>query len=152
MTRADQGPRPWIPAGAASPGSVSHHRPAEGGGFRGFGALAAMAMVLALTACAGSALPPTTSDARENAATMAACRQRAEQVYDIRHRDAIYAMQSGANSPYSASYVPGVPERGLSQLYEQDTMVSDCVRNTGVEGDRTPDQAPAPQPNPVARP
>jgi hypothetical protein len=32
-------------------------------------------------------------------------------------------------------------------------MMSDCVRNTGAEGNRTPEQgAPPPPPGPVARP
>ena len=115
----------------------------------------ALATLLALLA--GCALPgapqPCSPQAQANEQTAAACRQRADALYNIRHRDAIYAPASQVNTPFSANYQPGVPDRGLSDLYERDSMVSDCERNTGSEGDRTPDDAALPPVNaPVARP
>ncbi len=115
----------------------------------------ALATLLALLA--GCALPgapaPGSPQAQANEQTAAACRQRADALYNIRHRDAIYAPASQVNTPFSANYQPGVPDRGLSDLYERDSMVSDCERNTGSEGDRTPDDAALPPVNaPVARP
>ena len=50
---------------------------------------------------------------------------------------------------------PGEEDRGLSALFERDSMMSDCIRNTGAEGDRTlePEQGPLPPgPGPIARP
>jgi hypothetical protein len=115
----------------------------------------ALATLLALLA--GCALPgapqPGSPQAQANEQTAAACRQRADALYNIRHRDTIYAPASQVNTPFSANYQPGVPDRGLSDLYERDSMVSDCERNTGSEGDRTPDDAALPPVNaPIARP
>jgi hypothetical protein len=115
----------------------------------------ALATLLALLAgCAFPGAPqPGSPQAQANEQTAAACRQRADALYNIRHRDAIYAPASQVNTPFSANYQPGVPDRGLSDLYERDSMVSDCERNTGSEGDRTPDDAALPPVNaPVARP
>lgn len=114
-----------------------------------------LALVLALLAgCAlPGAPPPGSPQAQANAQTAAACRQRADDLYNIRHRDTIYAPASQVNTPFSANYQPGVPDRGLSQLYEHDSMVRDCERNLGAEGDRTPDQGtPPPGPPTPARP
>ena len=114
-------------------------------------------IVVMLGACAGPAPLPAGGQARANAETDAACRQRADEVYTVRHRDTIYAPPSEVNTPFSANYQPGVQDRGLSALFERDSMVSDCERNTGAEGDRTPEQAvpspgPGPSAGPVARP
>lgn len=129
---------------------VSRLRP--GGGVRAAGAPLALIMLL-LAACAGpGGPPPGSAQAQANAETAAACRQRADAVYNMRHRDTIYAPPSSVNTPFSADYAPGVEDRGLSQLFERDSMVSDCVRNTGTESGRTPEQGTAPAPNPVARP
>jgi hypothetical protein len=106
-----------------------------------------------LAACDGPAPLPASGQARADAQTVAACRQRADDVYNMRHRDTIYAPPSDVNTPFSANYAPGSEDRGLSQLFERDSMMSDCVRNTGAEGNRTPEQgAPPPPPGPVARP
>lgn len=87
--------------------------------------------------------PAPTGQARADAETLAACREHADAVYDRNHRDAIYTISS-RDSPYSANYTPGVMDRGLPQLYGRDSMVRDCVRNTGTETNRTPTQAPPP--------
>ena len=44
-----------------------------------------------LAACAAPSPPPTSGQARADAATAAACRQRADAVYNERHRDTLYA-------------------------------------------------------------
>jgi hypothetical protein len=112
-----------------------------------------LALILILLAsCAEPGLPPGSPQAEANAQTAAACRQRADQEYNIRHRDTIYAPPAEVNTPFSANYQPGVQDRGLSQLFERDTMVSDCERNTGAEGNRTPEQGTSPPgPGPVPR-
>ncbi len=110
-------------------------------------------MLFLLAGCAEPGAPPGSAQAQANEQTAVACRQRADELYNIRHRDTIYAPASQVNTPFSANYQPGIPDRGLSQLYERDSMVSDCERNTGAEGDRTPDPGTSPPgPTPIARP
>jgi hypothetical protein len=90
-------------------------------------------VLLAIAACAA---PPPTGQARADAATLNACREHADAVYDRQHRDTIYAISS-RDSPFSANYTPGLVDRGLSQRFGRETMVRDCVRNTGTEGERS---------------
>ena len=96
---------------------------------------------LALAQCAPP--PPPTGQAKADAATLAACRERADQVYDRNNRDAIYTINN-RDTPFSANYTPRV-DAGLSQRYGHENLIRDCVRNTGTETDRTTTSAaPAP--------
>ena len=104
-------------------------------------AIVALAASLALVQCA--APPPPTAQQRADAATLAACREHADAVYDRNNRDTIYTISS-RNSPYSANYTPGVTDRGLAQRFDHENMVRDCVRNTGTETSRSPSVEPAP--------
>ncbi|PPQ33146.1 hypothetical protein [Rhodopila globiformis] len=94
----------------------------------------ALTGVLALSACDAA---PQSSQARADAATVAACRQRADEVYNQQNRGAIYSANSSENAPFSANYTPGVTSRGLSALFAHDRMVNDCVRNTGTGAERS---------------
>ena len=94
----------------------------------------------ALSACEGRSRGP---QAEADAATRAACQQRAEQVYDQQNRAEIYGPQSQINTPYSANYAPGGTSRGLSELFVHERMVSDCVRNTGTGTERNPSSPPS---------
>jgi hypothetical protein len=96
---------------------------------------------LSLAQCAPP--PPPVGQARADAATLAACREHADAVYDRTHRDMIYSI-SNRDSPFSANYTPGLVDRGLAQRYDHDNMVTDCVRNTGTETDRSPSTSPPP--------
>ena len=69
---------------------------------------------------------------------LASLTQRAEQAYEQQNRGQIYSQQSQVNMPYSANYVPDVPNRGLSDVFAHDRMVSNCVRNTGTGAGRAP--------------
>lgn len=82
--------------------------------------------------------PPATPESRAQQSLVEACRHRADEAYNLTHRGDIYAPESQVNTPFSANYLAGVPDRGLSDMYARDQMVSDCVRNTGAEGSRTP--------------
>jgi hypothetical protein len=104
--------------------------------------LALPLLLVALAQCT-SPPPPPSPQARADAATLAACREHAEEVYNRNNRDQIYSISS-RDSPYSANYTPGVMDRGLPQRYSQENMVRDCVRNTGTETTRTPTEAPPP--------
>lgn len=91
--------------------------------------------------------PPPLGQARADAQTVAACRQRAEQVYEIQNRPDIYRQPPAINTPSSGTYAPGgSSDRQLSDLYARDRMVSDCVRNTGTETDRGQEQGLRNQP------
>ena len=90
--------------------------------------------------------PPPTGQARADAATLAACREHADAVYDRTHRDSIYAIDN-RDLPFSANYTPGVLDRGLPQRFRHENMIRDCVRNTGTETDRS-ETAPATPPTP----
>lgn len=94
---------------------------------------------LALFACGG---PPADGQAQADAKTRVACQQRAEQTYDQQNRGGLYSPQSQVNMPFSGNYLPGVSDRGLSDLFAHDRMVSDCVRNTGTETNRAVPTAP----------
>lgn len=98
---------------------------------------------IALSACDG---PPETGQAQADADTRAACQQRANQVYDQQNRAEIFSPPPTVNTPYSANYVPSLSDRGLSDLFAHDRMVSDCVRNTGTNTDRNPPPSPPPSP------
>ena len=98
-------------------------------------------LLLAVAACEPP--PPPTGQARADAATLAACRERSDAAYDRTHRDTIYSISS-RDSPYSANYTPGVVDRGLPQRYGYESMTRDCVRNTGTETNRADTAPPEP--------
>ena len=74
----------------------------------------AVLTAIILSGCADGA--PQSPQAQADAATNAACRQRANEVFDRQNRGAIYSANSSANSPFSANFTPDVTSRGLSQL------------------------------------
>jgi hypothetical protein len=98
--------------------------------------LGMLVLLLLLAGCAGSASPPS-GQARADAETVAACRERAEQVYDIRHRGDIYSPPPQVDTPFSSNYAPGTPDQTLAALHEHDELINDCVRNTGTETNRS---------------
>jgi hypothetical protein len=97
---------------------------------------------IGLVACATQ--PGTESHA--DAATEAACRQRADQVYNQQNRGDIYRPPPQVNTPFSANYNAGVSDRGLSDLYAHDKLIRDCVRNTGTGAERSGQQNEGPTP------
>jgi hypothetical protein len=133
MTIRHSGHRSRRPTGA-NPGGVTQ-REARRAAVWGVPILGCPAALLAF-AVAACAPTPQTPQARAAAETDAACRQRADEAYDRQNRGEIYSI-TDRNVPFSANYLPDVPNRGLSQLYAHDVMVRDCVRNTGTETGRT---------------
>jgi hypothetical protein len=108
--------------------------------------------VVFLLALAGCEKPATMgagqpSQARVDAATMEACRQRANEIYDKQNRPAIYAPQYGVNNPMSGNYTPGL-ERGLSAEFGYQQMLQECIRNAGVARDMP--QSPSSSGSPVS--
>lgn len=107
------------------------------------GWLGLISLLPLMAACGGQ---PQTAQSRADAATEAACRQRADEIYSRRYRDQTYNVQQTQNTPFSGNYTPP-PDRGLSQLYTRNNLVRDCVRNTGTETDRSLPPAAAPTPH-----
>lgn len=104
--------------------------------------------LLGAAAVSGCQTSPVTGQAAADAQTRVACRQRAEQIYSEQNRAAIYSPQSQVNTPQSGNYTPVVTDRGLSDLFANNQMVSDCIRNTGTGAELTqpagsPSKAPA---------
>jgi hypothetical protein len=100
--------------------------------------VAPLGILLGAITLSGCDAGPPSGQARADAATQAACRQRAEQAYEQQNRGQIYSPASQVNTPYSGNYVPDVTSRGLSDVFAHDRMVSDCVRNTGTGAERAP--------------
>lgn len=94
-----------------------------------------------LSACGG---PPQSGQAQADADTRAACRARADRTYNQQNRAEIYSPPATVNTPFSANYVPSMSDRGLSDRFVYDRMISDCVRNTGTESDRSQPSSPPP--------
>ena len=110
------------------------------------------AVLVGAAALSGCDRPPPTGQAQADAETRAACEKRANDAYDQQNRAEIYAPQSQVNTPYSTNYIPGDPNRGLSDLFVHDRMIADCVRNTGTGTDRNvPPEEPLPPPPPPPR-
>jgi len=101
--------------------------------------------LLALTYCAPPPAPG--GQARADAATVAACREHANEVYNRQNRDQIYTI-TNRDVPFSAGYAPGATDQGLAARYSHDNMVNDCVRNTGTETDRSASYVPEPTTRP----
>jgi hypothetical protein len=98
-------------------------------------------LLAALVLASCTPAPPPTGQARADAATLAACREHADQVFNRNNRDTIYTI-SNPNLPFSANSNSGVTNRGLAQQFVRENMVRDCVRNTGTETDRSPTTSP----------
>ena len=106
--------------------------------------IAGFSLLVVLAGCQGPP-PAPTGAARADLAAAAYCRQRAEEVYNVQNRGARY-QSDNRDTPFSASYVPSVTSRGLSDRYALDAMVSECVRNSAASRDAGPEPA---TPNPA---
>ncbi len=96
--------------------------------------LAAVAWAsLVLAGCAAN-----DSNGHADAATAAACRQRADDVFATRHPDAVYNADTYASSlrdsPFGTSGSPSLPTNGLSDAYERDRLLRDCLAGIGPIG------------------
>jgi hypothetical protein len=92
-------------------------------------ACAALLTLLALGACAAVQQPRS----QASAAQKAACRQRADEVYEKQNRGDVYRADNFAggmrDTPYAAQGMPGSPNAGLSARFARDTLFDDCLRN-----------------------
>jgi len=85
---------------------------------------------LALIGCAAS-----TPQSHASAAQQAACRQQADQTFQVRNPDANYAADayvSGTrDTPFSGSGMAANTSSGLPARYSRDTLYSNCVNGVG---------------------
>ncbi len=93
--------------------------------------LGLLAGLLALAACARSPQTPV------QAATVAACRERADQVYDRQNR-ADLSRRDERDTPQSASYLSGITTRGLSARFERGQRIAECTNGLASEAGSTP--------------
>jgi len=114
-------------------------------------------LLAVLAACqAPPARVASTSGGGGDPQVAAFCRQRAEEVFNAQNRSA-RIQSDNRDTPFSGSFVSGVTNRGLSDRFAMDQMVSDCMRNnanrqTGPDGDGVQPGAPAAAARPVAAP
>lgn len=103
-------------------------------------------ILLALTGCAAGAAQPMSLTERD---TIKACSQQANTAFNIQNRSEIYRI----HEPFayqSSTGLTGDPTQGLSDSYQLQQMVQNCVRNTGTNADRTVGAYPTLGPSPVA--
>jgi len=119
-------------------------------------AIAALAapLLVGLAACQAPA-PRATGGSAGDPQAAAFCRQRAEEVFNAQNRSA-RIQSDNRDTPFSGSFVSGVTNRGLSDRFALDQMVSDCMRNaanrqSGPDGEATQQGAQA-NPSAGARP
>jgi hypothetical protein len=119
-----------------------------------FTGLALAAAVVMLSACSSGgmggasdeAVGPsgTAASSQADLATQQACRQRVNEMYEVRDRGAIYTPNPSVNTPFSANYQPDVPSRGLSNQFSYDQSVAECEHNAATGADSSPLPLPAP--------
>ncbi len=110
---------------------------------------------MALACCTPAPEAPQTADQ----AARAACRQQAEQSFNIRNRADLYKSDYGRDAPLSGQLTPQI-DRGLADRYSYEQSYLDCLRSRGAR--QTPTTLPAapaaattppglPQPPPSSR-
>jgi hypothetical protein len=115
-------------------------------------------MALALAGCAvGGGTPSRSSAVRE-----AACRQRADEVYDRQNRADVYRtdnfVSSTRDAPFGGSGLRGSISDGLPGQYARDQILSDCLNGTGSGGGGpgadplAPNAGGPPPPPPIVKP
>lgn len=89
--------------------------------------LGSVALVSLLGACQSA---PRSS---ASAATDAACRVEVDRVYAAQNR-ADLSRRDERDTPFAASYLPGITTRQLSQRYGRDNQMASCVAQSGGQG------------------
>ena len=98
--------------------------------------LGLLACLLVPVGCARAPQTPV------QAATVAACRERADQVYDRQNR-ADLSRRDERDTPLSASYLSGITTRGLGARFERGQRIAECT-NGLASGAGSPGPAMSP--------
>ena len=91
-----------------------------------------LAILFGLAALAGCARPQSSAETSGDARALAACRARADSVYEQQNRGAVFTATDSRDSPKSGNYVSGVTTRGLGDRFGRDQMIDDCLRVSGA--------------------
>ena len=83
-----------------------------------------------------------------DAAALAACRQRADEIYSKQNRAELYRSDvfatSSRDAPFATTGLPGITSRGLSGAFARDSLVDDCLNATLPVAPANPLPAPSP--------
>ncbi len=108
---------------------------------------AASLALLALAGLAGCGHPIGSTSDRAGATPkeMAACRQRADEVYGLQNPGAVYRadMLAGGqrDTPFAGTGQPGEPGEGLPGRYSRETMLDECLNGLSGSADAPPGDA-----------
>lgn len=106
------------------------------------------AAVLALLAAAGCA-PPQTTSSRQDAAALAACRTRTDQVYQKQNRY-LMSERDQRDTPYASTGLPSNTAAGLGQRFGYDQMLAGCLNQNGPAAGTSSQPGTAPAMSPSA--
>ena len=90
-------------------------------------ALGSLALVALLGACQRA---PRSS---ASAATSAACRVEVDRVYAAQNRVEL-SRRDERDTPFAASYLPGITTRQLSERFSRDNQMASCLAQSGSAG------------------
>lgn len=112
----------------------------------------ALATLIGAAMLPGCTAPPSTT---ATPAQAAACRQRADEVYERQNRADVYRSDTYASGTrdamFSSTGSPAAGITGLSGRFARDRMLAECLRGVAGNVASTPD-APAPAVTPAAPP
>jgi len=113
------------------------------------------AALLSALALLGAGCVRQAPESHASAAERAACTQHADTVYTMRNPDGVYQADTYATSirdePYAGAGGPGLPTEGLSNRYQREQWISDCLNGGNGTVGAAPD-APAPEDATAATP
>ena len=105
------------------------------------GSMLSLCILVGLGGCAF----PSSPQSHTERATLAACRENANEIYNRNHRGEIYSINQ-VGLPYSATYLADNQTNTLAEQYVNDRVIDDCVRNTGTDRNRDEPAGAAPAP------
>lgn len=91
----------------------------------------ALVALLALSACTPPPAPTAfRTGGRSDAAAVAACRARADEVYEKQNRVEL-SLRDQRDIPFASQGLSGITSQGLGARFGRDQMVADCLNNVG---------------------
>ena len=109
----------------------------------------APALLVAVTLGGCMAQPAPTAASRASGAAAAACKSSTETLFNRQNRY-LLSERSTTDAPFSSSGVSGITTRGLSERYNYDTQLSNCLAGSGANVAAPTTQPPPPSGTPVS--